>query len=466
MKKNMFSLRTKAEVIVVACLLISVFAVNVMSVTRTITDTSDTKETYIHESKGNYWQATRANIQVAIDDCGNASGSWVKLGTANYTVTGNINVWYNVTLDLAGSTIYASNNNTVFTVHPLGKLTSSTNEGIIDVTGVGEYNTSIIVIAPYVNTVGTPKSRQSVISAYKRTSVQHVSIISNAQQGIGLYLHVDANNENIGTMIFDDIYMQNLYRGIYLHNDDAAGFINANYFSHIFIYKVIYAIYLEEVQNEISGNMFTDINIQPTASTTEYHAITMVGNCKFNMFTNLVIWDWVGSGDVTESIYLSVDADHNYFHGIGFADAVSTYYEDHGLVNTFISTIGSRFFVFEVNTTHINRFAGSDTGGGTRFYSGTDENPYTYFYGDKAGIAKYVAHRVDSAGNWDFITQDGDINFAPSTDIVEINDILKLTGSTTDPTSLADGMIWYNTTADWFYCRAGGATYTFNLTAV
>jgi len=43
---------------------------------------------------------------------------------------------------------------------------------------------------------------------------------------------------------------------------------------------------------------------------------------------------------------------------------------------------------------------------------------------------------------------------------------LILQGVTSDPPGLVDGMIWYNTTTGLFYCRANGATYTLNMTAV
>ena len=446
--KKVLSIRTKAEVIMVAALLLGIGVSSVMSVTRTITDSSDTIETYIKNSNGNYWSATGANIQVAINDCDNVSGSWVKLTGANYSLTSGINLWYNVSLDTKGSIFFPNGNYTIFTVYPASEITSSSTECIIDVTGVGEYNTSVIVVVPYQSTAPTPFFRQSIIYSHKRTSVKHVSIVSDNQQGTGLYLHVDANNENIGAMIFDDIYLKDLYRGIYLCNDDANGFINANYFSHIFTYKVMYAIYLEEIQNEISGNMFVDINVQPSASTVDYHAITMDGNCNFNTFTNLIIWDWQGLADVTESIYTSGEADFNYFHGVGFSDQLNTYFEEHTRTNTYFGATGSRLFVFELNATYINRFAASDTNGGVRFYAGTDENPYTYFYGDKSGTAKYVAHRVDATGNWDFITQAGGISLEPSDKIVYIKDMLDFTVTTSAPAT-SDGRIAYADGTGW-----------------
>lgn len=77
--KKMFSLKRKAEVIIVALFLITIFTLSVMSVTRTITDTSDTIDTYIRNSNGKYWAATGANIQTAIWDLNSTKGGFVRL---------------------------------------------------------------------------------------------------------------------------------------------------------------------------------------------------------------------------------------------------------------------------------------------------------------------------------------------------------------------------------------------------
>ena len=65
---NKLSLRTKNEIIIVTILFILILASSVSSLTRTITDSSDNNVTFIRNSNGNMWEATGANIQVAIND--------------------------------------------------------------------------------------------------------------------------------------------------------------------------------------------------------------------------------------------------------------------------------------------------------------------------------------------------------------------------------------------------------------
>ena len=90
--KGILSFRTKAEVILVAFLLIGITTVSVMSVTRTITDSSDTVYTYIRNSNGNYWAATGANLQTAIWDLNSSDGGEVHVPPGNYTFSSNLTI--------------------------------------------------------------------------------------------------------------------------------------------------------------------------------------------------------------------------------------------------------------------------------------------------------------------------------------------------------------------------------------
>ena len=97
--KGILSFRTKAEVILVAFLLIGITTVSVMSVTRTITDSSDTVYTYIRNSNGNYWAATGANINTSINDLG-VDGGTVEIPDGTIIITDKIfqKYKYNLTI--------------------------------------------------------------------------------------------------------------------------------------------------------------------------------------------------------------------------------------------------------------------------------------------------------------------------------------------------------------------------------
>ncbi|MCD4740573.1 right-handed parallel beta-helix repeat-containing protein [archaeon] len=81
------------------------------SVTRTINDSMDNKETLIRNSNGNYWEPTTTNIQIAIDDLGTQGGSiWLPSGT--FIITQTIQLDDNINLIGKGkSTIIKLGNN-------------------------------------------------------------------------------------------------------------------------------------------------------------------------------------------------------------------------------------------------------------------------------------------------------------------------------------------------------------------
>ena len=69
--------RTKIETIFAVFIMISLLALSVPAPTRTISDTGDDVTTFIRNSNGNYWTATAANLQTAIDDLSNGGTIWL-----------------------------------------------------------------------------------------------------------------------------------------------------------------------------------------------------------------------------------------------------------------------------------------------------------------------------------------------------------------------------------------------------
>lgn len=114
-------LRTKAEIILFTFILMTLTVFSVASVTRTISDTGDNIETFIKNSKGNYWGATGDNIQNAINDLGGYGTIWLA-GDRTYTLTDSIMlsdksniaiVGYGATLKIANN-FYSSSGNLNF----------------------------------------------------------------------------------------------------------------------------------------------------------------------------------------------------------------------------------------------------------------------------------------------------------------------------------------------------------------
>jgi hypothetical protein len=84
----MIRTRTKIEAVLAVAFLLVISISSVFAVTRTISDTGDTVDTYIRNSKGNYWTATGANIRTAIFDLNSTSGGtvWLPSGTLYVSV--------------------------------------------------------------------------------------------------------------------------------------------------------------------------------------------------------------------------------------------------------------------------------------------------------------------------------------------------------------------------------------------
>ena len=92
-----WKIRTKIEVgfgIIVVLMLLSVAIIPAL--TRTITSSSDTIDTYIRNSKGNYWVASGTNIQTAIDDLTNGGTVWLPSG--NLTISIGLTLLSNVAI--------------------------------------------------------------------------------------------------------------------------------------------------------------------------------------------------------------------------------------------------------------------------------------------------------------------------------------------------------------------------------
>lgn len=85
--------------ILVIALLVLTAVYLVGSVTRTISDSQDNKETFIRNSKGNYWEPTGANIQIAIDDLGSGGMVFLPIGVLEISIP----IYLNDNVRLVGS---------------------------------------------------------------------------------------------------------------------------------------------------------------------------------------------------------------------------------------------------------------------------------------------------------------------------------------------------------------------------
>jgi len=81
-----------------------------MSVTRTLTNTSDTTYTYIINSKGSIYDVTQSGLQSAIWDLNSTNGGWVELPVCTISCVSPIIVNYSISLRGAGIGNYPNGN--------------------------------------------------------------------------------------------------------------------------------------------------------------------------------------------------------------------------------------------------------------------------------------------------------------------------------------------------------------------
>lgn len=126
--------RTKVEIFGAIIFVAMLVAVSAAAVTRTITDTSDNSYTFIRNSNGNYWEATGANIQTAINDLGSGGGT-VYLPSGTITLTAFIEVGNNVKIlgsGVGGTTITAANAFASYMFRVNGKHNATISDLTID----------------------------------------------------------------------------------------------------------------------------------------------------------------------------------------------------------------------------------------------------------------------------------------------------------------------------------------------
>lgn len=91
---RMIRTRTKIEAIVAVSILIMVSIGSVFAVTRTITSSGDSFDTFIRNSKGNYWTMGFTGLQAAIYDL-NTTGGEVRIPKGTITTTSAIQITHN-----------------------------------------------------------------------------------------------------------------------------------------------------------------------------------------------------------------------------------------------------------------------------------------------------------------------------------------------------------------------------------
>jgi len=310
---RILSVRTKIEVVLVITFLLILGTVSVVSLTRTISNTHDDIDTFIRNSKGNYWQATGANIQIAIDDLGITTYSkwgtprgtvWLP-GNMTLNVSSRITVKLDTTLDMGGCVIKPTSNFDVILMDKGSRI----RNGIIDVSDVGSYSKSVITF----NANDWDWAQQCY--------VDNMELDSSSLRGTAIYLNTSSLTFAADlTFIFcNKININNFQYGIYINQASTRTpdncYINGNVFTNVHMDNVKYCMKVYQVSAEASANQFENIYCNCTHNT-EY---IIWNNGQYSQFVNINAFNWDNNSKTRKSYDFSSNANGAYltFHGGG-----------------------------------------------------------------------------------------------------------------------------------------------------
>jgi hypothetical protein len=307
-----FTFRTKIEIAIGFSLILVLATLTAIAVTRTISDTGDTVETFIKNSNGKYWSISEANLQAAINDLGNTSwyGGVVTFpGHTTLTLTTGIVLREGVTLDLQGSMLKTSSNINVVTMASGASL----KDGTIDTSTASTYTKSAILFDPIAT--GQHYAMDGL------TQVENMYLHGGSNKGSAITYQVTSYVSGDNTIAWtqcNHIQVFNFKYGILLNctgGTDAShiAYINENLFDDFIMWYCQNFIYLNRNEAVTHGYCDTDGN------TFNNFVIETESNCnriiyaegQYNLFTNIYVMDW-GETSATYAFEFPSDARMNY----------------------------------------------------------------------------------------------------------------------------------------------------------
>lgn len=213
----------KAEIAIGIAFMFVLGAISVMSVTRTITGSSDTIETYIRNSNGNYWEATGSNIQTAIYDFNSTDGhGTVTVPPGTYDLSSGINITRDkITLFGYGATLrYTSAIQDAFIT--IGDTHSASNITILGFSFDGSNQTvdnghAEIGIEWTMTGCGIVVNNKNDVGT-ENTFIRDCYFKDIPNEGIGIYDLLD-EGENINTRIDNCVFDHIGFRAVHPHYD-------------------------------------------------------------------------------------------------------------------------------------------------------------------------------------------------------------------------------------------------------
>lgn len=304
MKK--LKIRTKIEaVITIAILIVIIASFSVSSLTRIITSDSDNVVTFIRNSRGNIWEATGDNIQLAIDDLGNDGGTvWVG---SSVTITSPIYLKSNVQLDFQNNKITLGSN-VEFVIFSGVSFAALRNAYIVPST----YQTESIILM-YLEP-GAGWYDQCRYNLIENIRIYESSAYTSHHNWTGLHIKMDGDSD-ITFNTFKDITIYGCKNGIVLESNNYGAYANGNTFQNIIISRYVNGIWFKGTGIEsFESNLFQHVQFQtmgtsidPTGYTDPCYGIRDVMG-RSNHFDECMVWDWHLADDPQYKFTISEDA--------------------------------------------------------------------------------------------------------------------------------------------------------------
>lgn len=337
----------KIEILASFAVLLLLSAGSTVSLTRTITSTNDNIYTFIRNSNGKFWAANSDNIQVAINDLDNNSGTVWLPGCKTFWISKTIIIWRNITLDMLGAEFKIGNDDDITMVEL--KDGSGIKNGVLDASGhitwhvvnstFGIPNACIFLNASSnINSALIENMNLYSISDGYEEEDYYSDNHTGAGYGIYLYASNITSKQLIANVYVERVFLHAFRIGIYLNNERNPGvgeegaFIRDNTFKYIQLNAVSYGINISRCTNaspEVSDVLYNHFNqIQSQTGNGSYWGGQWLSfGCIHvegygNSFTNVYLWDYTNKhqGD-GPAIDFDSDSTHCYIQGLLSTDA-------------------------------------------------------------------------------------------------------------------------------------------------
>jgi hypothetical protein len=315
-------MKIKTQTIFIVLVIIFIASGTVFAGNRIISSSNDNIFTSITNSNGKRWEATSSNIQFAINDLDNKSGTVWLPGAKIFYITSTIIVWKNIMLDIGGSQI---------------ALPSGVNCNVIELKdGAGVCNGIINVAGHqastnYLTTNSSFRIPSACIYLNATSCINSASIeqmymdstsdgynnpgpspprwysVNKSGSGYGIYLHAvnTSNKQYIRNVQVDKMYFRCFKISIYIHNErNLVGAENGAYIEHNTFQNIVsayssWAVNITRVVNSdkctVNYNHFNQIQYEAGNGdmAEEYisHGIFWIGGVG-NSITNIIPWDF------------------------------------------------------------------------------------------------------------------------------------------------------------------------------